>query len=266
MPVPTSCVPPCADAALTAWDARAFRSDGARKTLRATVPWVRVLTMSDPCGDVDLVALFDPDDSDNPDGPDHARYRAVAGVDPSATMLGWARAQPGAEQVHWVLGDARSVPSTADLDLVLCTGNAFQHLGPDELGPALERVAAGLRAGGLLALDTRNPAREQWRDWTREATETERTTALGTLHEWLDLVRVDLDERGEGRVVFDAHNVLGEGADRVYRSTLWFRGVETIERALREAVFEDVRVDGDWSGGPVTDVSPPLVVQAVRRG
>lgn len=247
----------------------------------------------DPYGDHDLVALYD---GDNPAGADHAFYRALAesvdaravvdlgcgtglltrslvregrtvtGVDPSATMLGWARAQPGADQVHWVLGDARAVPSTADLDLVLCTGNAFQHLGPDELGTALERVAAGLRAGGLLALDTRNPAREQWRDWTREATETERTTAVGPLREWLELVQVDLDPGGEGSVVFDAHNVLGEGSDRVYRSTLWFRGVETIERALREAGFEDVRVDGDWSGGPVTDASAPLVVQAVRRG
>lgn len=258
----------------------------------ATVPWVRVLTMTDPYGDADLVALYD---VDNPQGPDHAHYRAVAdaararrildlgcgtglltrslvredrtvtGVDPSATMLGWARAQPGADRVHWVLGDARAVPPTAELDLVLCTGNAFQHLSPDELGPALERVAAGLRPGGLLCFDTRNPAREQWRDWTREATEAERATPLGTLREWLELVQVDVDEHGEGRVVFDAHNVLVDGVDRVYRSELWFRGVGTLEHALHAAGFEVMTIDGDWSGGPVTDVSAPLVVQ-VRRG
>src|SRR5690242_19289921 len=105
----------------------------------------------DPYGVADLVGLYD---LDNPDGADHAFYRALAaevgarvivdlgcgtglltrslagpgrtvtGVDPSATMLGFARRQPGADAVTWILGDATALPPTGTVDLALCTGNA----------------------------------------------------------------------------------------------------------------------------------------------
>jgi 2-polyprenyl-3-methyl-5-hydroxy-6-metoxy-1,4-benzoquinol methylase len=111
--------------------------------------------MGDPYGDRDLVALYD---IDNPAGADHAFYRGVVdaidarrvidlgcgtglltrslaapgrevtGIDPSRTMLDWARRQPGAEAIRWIEGDATSIAPTGDVDVVLCTGNAIMHL------------------------------------------------------------------------------------------------------------------------------------------
>src|SRR5215471_5521817 len=87
--------------------------------------------VDDPYRDVDLVELYD---LDNPGGEDHAYYRALAdelnarsivdlgcgtglltrslawpgrvvtGVDPSRTMLEYARSQPGSGAVTWIHG------------------------------------------------------------------------------------------------------------------------------------------------------------------
>ncbi len=109
----------------------------------------------DPYGDADLVTLYE---TDNPGGRDHEFYRMLAdeleartvidlgcgtglltrsltapgrtviGVDPSATMLDFARRQPGAGAVRWIEGGAAAIPQSGDADLVICTGNAIQHI------------------------------------------------------------------------------------------------------------------------------------------
>jgi SAM-dependent methyltransferase len=99
--------------------------------------------IGDPNPDPDLVALYD---LDNPGGADHAHHRALAdeidarsivdlgcgtglltrslaglgraviGVDPSRTMLDYARRQPGAESVTWIRGGAAALaPTGADV-------------------------------------------------------------------------------------------------------------------------------------------------------
>jgi SAM-dependent methyltransferase len=76
--------------------------------------------------------------------------RTVIGVDPSPTMLDYARQQPGSESVTWIHGDASALAPTGTADLVLCTGNAIMHVSPEELPAALASVAAALpRAAGL---------------------------------------------------------------------------------------------------------------------
>ncbi|WP_218872455.1 methyltransferase domain-containing protein [Microlunatus parietis] len=45
--------------------------------------------------------------------------RSVIGVDPSPTMLGYARRQPGAEAVTWIDGDAAAVEPAGDDTRVL---------------------------------------------------------------------------------------------------------------------------------------------------
>jgi SAM-dependent methyltransferase len=240
----------------------------------------------DPYGDEDLVALYD---IDNPAGEDHEYYRKLAddigartiidlgcgtglltrcltgagrdvvGIDPSATMLGWAGRQPGAERVRWMLGDASDLDADASVDLVVCSGNAIMHLGPEEFVSALHRIALTLRTGGMLAFETRNPDRRSWENWTRDNTYGERMTPLGRLREWVQLTDVD-----GGRVSFDAHNLLPDGTDRVYTSVLHFRGAAEIGRQLGTAGFTKVRIDGDWHHGPVTSASDLLVVRAVR--
>ncbi|QBI19603.1 class I SAM-dependent methyltransferase [Egibacter rhizosphaerae] len=241
---------------------------------------------TDPYGDPELVALYD---VDNPGGADHDFYRALAhavgalrivdlgcgtglltrslatagrsatGIDPSHTMLDWAQRQPGAENVTWIRGDATSIAPTGDIDLVLCTGNAIMHLEPDELATALERSSAALRPGGVLSFESRNPSAREWHQWTRDATYAERHTDLGRLTEWLEVA----DVAGQ-RVTFDAHNVLPDGADRVYTSVLYFRDADTLRTTVHDAGFDDVEIHGGWCGEDVTSTSRLLVVRARR--
>ncbi|MFA9432166.1 class I SAM-dependent methyltransferase [Egicoccus sp. AB-alg2] len=242
--------------------------------------------LTDPYGDRDLVALYD---LDNPGGGDHDFYRALAdtldarrivdlgcgtglltrrlakagrsvtGIDPSPTMLDWARRQPGAEAVTWLEGDATSILPSGDVDLVLCTGNAIMHLDGPALTIATRRIHDGLRPGGVVSFETRNPTAREWEEWTREATYDERHTHLGMLTEWVEVTDVT-----GGRVTFDAHNVFPDGDDRVYTSVLHFRDADAIRAALHDAGFDRVEIRGGWGGENVTSSSRVLVVRAER--
>lgn len=242
----------------------------------------------DPYGDPDLVSLYD---QDNPDGPDHdffrdlanrlaarrivdlgcgtglltrslaAPGRTVLGVDPSATMLGYAAGQPGADRVLWLHGDAAAIPATGDADLVISSGNALMHVPPAELVATLSSVAAALRPGGCFAFDTRNPDRRAWEEWTKAATYSERVTPFGHLCEWIEVTLVD---QNAGEVAFDAHNVIDGGQDRVHSSVLYFRSPEELAAALSRTGFSDIEIAGGWRGEPLTNESASLVVSASR--
>ncbi|NUR96373.1 MAG: methyltransferase domain-containing protein [Kribbellaceae bacterium] len=236
----------------------------------------------DPYGDEQLVQLYD---LDNPAGEDHAYYRALAadapkvldfgcgtglltrslaepgrvviGVDPSPTMLGYARRQPGADAVTWIDGDHRAVAPTGDVDLVVSSGNTMMHVA--EHAAACTALAAALRPGGVFAFESRNPAARAWEQWTSEATYGERDTIAGHLKEWLELIEI-----ADGRVVFDAHNVFEDGHDAVYRNVLYFRSPEEITEDLLAAGFSDVTIDGGWHDEPQTTESGLLVVRATK--
>jgi SAM-dependent methyltransferase len=240
--------------------------------------------IDDPYGDEQLVELYD---LDNPDGDDHAYYRALAdelgarkvldfgcgtglltrsltapgrevvGVDPSTTMLGYARRQPGADAVHWIDGDSGAVTASGDVDLVVSSGNTMMHIGFDEHVTVLRALVGALRPGGVISFESRNPARRAWEQWTREATYGERSTPVGHLREWLELIEV-----ADGRVVFDAHNVFPDGSDRVFRNLLYFRTADEISADLGAAGFKDISVSGGWHGEEFTVESRLMVFRA----
>lgn len=241
----------------------------------------------DPYGDEQLVELYD---LDNRPGADHAYYRALAdrvqarkiidlgcgtglltralalpgrtviGVDPSATMLGYARRQPDADTVTWIDGDATSVPPAGDADLAISTGNAMMHLSPQEYPSALASLAAALRPGGTISFESRNPAVRAWESWNPDATYSERDTPFGHLREWLEVTDVDA-----GRVVFDAHNLFQDDRDAVYTTVLYFRTMQEITENLRGAGFGKIEVNGGWHGEPVTDESRVLHFRAEKH-
>lgn len=228
------------------------------------------MDLPDPYRDPDLVTLYD---TDNPAGRDHRYYRELADALGARTVVDLgcrtalltralatgSRRVTGVDPSPTVLGDAATIPPTGDIDLVVCTGNAVQHISTDGLPAALRLVADALRPGGVLAFESRNPARRAWQEWTRPATEGERRTPFGRLREWLEVTVAE-----EGRVVLDAHNVIDDGEDRVYTSVLHFRTAAELTAHLLAAGFSRVQVDGDWDGGPVTDASRILVFRAVR--
>ena len=117
--------------------------------------------------------------------------RSVTGVDPAPAMLDVARRRAGGQTVDWVEADARTVRLGRSFDLVILTGHAFQvFLTPEDRKAVLRTIGAHLAPGGRFIFDTRNPAVEEWLDWTPELSR--RTLAhsrLGTVKAWNDFQR-----------------------------------------------------------------------------
>jgi SAM-dependent methyltransferase len=241
----------------------------------------------DPYRDEQLVELYD---IDNAAGDDHAYYRALAdtieatkiidfgcgtglltrtlatpgrvviGVDPGATMLGYARRQPGAEAVTWIHGDATALEDSGDADLAVSSGNTMMHITPEAYPAVLGCLGATLRRGGTISFETRCPDAREWERWNPAETYAERETPFGRLREWLQVTDV-----AQGRVVFDAHNVFQDGREAVYTTVLYFRTVADIASDLERAGFRDIDVRGGWHNEPVTTDSRVLVFRATWR-
>ncbi len=143
-----------------------------------------------PNYDSRIVQLYD---GDNGDGPDHDFYRQLAteldartivdlgcgtgqltvtlatpgrdvvGIDPSLTMINYARDRPGAERVRWINGDSSDLPD-GDFDLALMTGNVAQHILDPDWARSLADLQRALRPGGVLAFETRNPVARAWEE------------------------------------------------------------------------------------------------------
>ncbi|GLI27274.1 methyltransferase type 11 [Agromyces rhizosphaerae] len=233
-----------------------------------------------------LVELYD---EDNPDGPDHDFYRALAdsvgarsvldigcgtgmltvtlarpgrsvvGVDPSAHMLEFARARSGASDVAWVLGDSRAAPAGPH-DYVVMTGNVAQHIGDAEWVRTLADIRSRMRPGGVLAFESRNPAVRAWEEWASAPTST-RETRHGPLTEWMDVA-----EHSPGVVELVAHNRFERSGETVVeRLVLHFRDRAELERQLDAAGFDVEAVHGDWSGEALAEGSRVMVFVARAR-
>jgi SAM-dependent methyltransferase len=245
-----------------------------------------------PDYDARLVQLYD---TDNPDGPDHdffrllaeeldartvvdlgcgtgmltvtfaAPGRTVVGIDPSRSMLGYARTRPGAERVSWRLGDSRDI-GDACADLVVMSGNAAQHITGGAWPRTLDDIHDGLRPGGLVAFDCRNPRARAWEGWTREKTYGTRMTRIGGLVEWYEVD--SMSESGE--VSFTSHNLLtAPGRDLpepiTEHATLAFRGRDDVVADLEAAGFETTGIWGGWQREPLEASGPLMVFEARRR-
>lgn len=240
-----------------------------------------------------LIQLYD---ADNPDGPDHDFYRSLAeqigarsildigcgtgiltvtfatdgrnvvGVDPSANMLGYARNRPGSGEVTWVQNKAADLDignldvGTADYTVMM--GNVAQHLIGDDWPATLQAIWRAMRAGGLLAFESRNPAVRAFETWAAEPCAT-RDTHVGPLTEWTEVREVGKD----GIVQLAFHTIFERTGDQVVEElTLAFRDLPTIERDLSHAGFNLDAVYGNWSGKPFSDGDPIMVFQATATG
>lgn len=237
-----------------------------------------------------LVQLYD---TDNPDLSDHDFYRSLAdrlqartildvgcgtgiltvtfathdrtvvGVDPSATMLDYAKVRPGSERVTWVHGVAgdidRADVAAGSVDYAVMTGNVAQHLIGESWPSTLRAVRRATRDGAVLAFESRNPGARAYETWgaTPRAT---RETHLGPLTEWTRVVDVGAD----GAVLLAFHTIVERTGEQVVEElTLAFRDLPTIERDLACAGFALDSVYGDWAGRSFTDGDPIMVFHAV---
>ncbi len=190
-----------------------------------------------------------------------ARGLRVTGIDPATAMLEVARARSGGDAVSWLCGDA-SVYAGPAADLVVMTAHVAQVIADEDAWHAtLAAARHGLRPGGHVAFESRNPVAQAWRTWTPEATRRRMTdTPFGAVDAWWELIDVDGDlVRTEIRYRFAA-----TGEELVSSNALRFRSRAAIEREVAEAGFAVERVYGDWDRSPVDAGSPELIFVARR--
>jgi SAM-dependent methyltransferase len=177
-----------------------------------------------------------------------ARGIDVVGVDPAAGSLAVARAKPGAQQVRWIHGDARSLPAQLRVDVVTMTGNVAQAIVDESDWAATLRGAyAALRPGGHLVFETRNPAFRAWTDWNRDSSyEVTDIPSVGKVQTWVDLTGID------GPLVTFRWTWIfaSDGQTLTSDSTLRFRERDEVEHALLAHGYtvEDVREASDRPG------------------
>jgi SAM-dependent methyltransferase len=174
-----------------------------------------------------------------------AEGRRVVGIDPAEAMLDIARQRPGG--AAWVKGDGRDIRLGERFDLVVLTGHAFQVFLTDGDQRAVCRtIAAHLAPGGRFIFDSRNPAREEWRDWTPGRSR--RTLAhpeLGLVEAWED---VDFDA-ATGICTYGTYHRLPDGRVLGSKSQIRFTSKDGIAARLAEAGLIVDQWLGDWRGG-----------------
>jgi SAM-dependent methyltransferase len=168
-----------------------------------------------------------------------ARDIEVVGVDPAAASLDVARAKPGGDRVTWLLGDATTLPRL-QVDVVTMTGNVAQVFLADEAWSAtLLGAHRGLRTGGHLVFEVRDPAAEGWRGWTREDSwRRVDIPDVGPVESWVDLTDI-----AQPFVSFRwTYRFEATGDVVVSESTLRFRTRDEVESALDAARFRVLEV------------------------
>jgi SAM-dependent methyltransferase len=170
----------------------------------------------------------------------------VIGVDPAGESLAVARAKPGAEHVRWIDGDATTLPPLT-VDLATMTANVAQAIADESTWEGtLQGVYEALRPGGHLVFETRDPAVEAWREWTRDASYSlDEIDDLGVVENWADLVDVSLP-----LVTFRWTFVFPDGEVLTSDSTLRFREREEVHETLlaHGYVVDEVRDAPDRPG------------------
>lgn len=183
----------------------------------------------------------------------------LCGLDPAPGMLAQARRRT---DIEWVLGDLSSASWTAEFDLVVMTGHAFQvFIEDEELRGALAAIRTALSEHGRFAFETRNPLVRAWEAWDSE----ERPATDGPDGAKVRMSR-QVTATFDGRVVSFTHTFRSEAWDRprVSHSTLRFLGKAELEASLAEAGLAVEAQFGDWDRSPLTDASPEIITIARR--
>lgn len=171
----------------------------------------------------------------------------VVGVDPAGASLDVARRKPGADRVRWVEGDATTLPPLR-VDLATMTGNVAQVFVEDAAWDATLRAAhAALEPGGRLVFETRDPARQAWLGWNRDASwrRTE-IPGVGPVVSWVETTSV----RGDVVTFVGTFEFEAGGEVLTSESTLRFRSRAALMDSLDAAGFtvDEVRDAPDRPG------------------
>ena len=173
------------------------------------------------------------------------RGRDVTAADPAAASLDVARSKPAADRVRWLHTAAADLPPL-EVGLAFMTANVAQVFVTDQdWAAALAAARNALRPGGRLVFETRDPAREAWRDWDQ----THRRlviTGTGPVEFWTEVMEAE-GSRVSFRTTFVFEN---DGAVLTSDSTLRFRSRDELTTSLTAAglAVDEVRDAPDRPG------------------
>jgi SAM-dependent methyltransferase len=184
--------------------------------------------------------------------------RMVFGVEPAAAMLDIARQRPGGGSATWVEGDARRVRLGKRIDLVVLTGHAFQvFLTEDDQQAVLVTIAEHLATGGRFIFDTRNPAKQEWHQWTEtSAVEQFEHPDYGTVETWGGADR----DAATGIVTYRTnYRVVATGQLVSASSMIQFPAREAVAAMMEPAGLSVDRWLGDWQDTAFEPTSPDII-------
>jgi SAM-dependent methyltransferase len=186
----------------------------------------------------------------------------LCGLDPAESMLTLARRCP---DVEWVCGTLPEAGFTAEFDLLIMTGHAFQVLlTDDDVRSLLAAARRALAPGGHLAFETRNPRHRAWEGWTPDDLVEVRDAEGRTVRVWHEVEEV----RGQ-YVTFTERYARDDWPEPVVgRDTLRFLPAEELDHLLTEAGFVVDERYGDWDRSLMTPASREIITiaRAVDRG
>jgi SAM-dependent methyltransferase len=184
--------------------------------------------------------------------------RRVVGVDPARAMLDIARSRPGGDLVEWVQADARTVRLDQTFDLIVMTGHAFQCLLTDQDALAvLTTMKAHLAPKGRFIFDMRNPAVEEWREWTPDESRRMLQHPLyGDVESWNDVSH----EPDTGIVHYDTfYRIAGKAQPLHAQASIRFVDQARLSDLIARAGLAVAQWLGDWKGGACASLSKEII-------
>lgn len=175
-------------------------------------------------------------------------------------MLDYGMRRVGGGAVEWRLGTSERI-DTNWADLVIMSANVAMHIIGDEWYSTLTDVARGLRVGGVLAFESRNPAAEAWRRWNEQLSE--RQTVVGRLRESTITTPPD----SQGVTTMYCHNYFVDaGGILDVKQRLQFRAGAQLIADVEGAGLTLESVWCDWRRTPFTGRSDEqlIVIEATR--
>jgi SAM-dependent methyltransferase len=164
----------------------------------------------------------------------------VTGLDPARASIEVARAKSDAWRVRWIVGVASALAGLK-VDLATMTGNVAQAIVDSGAWEStLRSIYEVLEPNGYLVFETRDPASQGWKEWTRDRTrQVIEIQGVGEVEKWTELTDVALP-----LVSFRATFVFRATGDVLTSdSTLRFRERAEVEAQLRAVGYlvDDVR-------------------------
>jgi SAM-dependent methyltransferase len=172
-------------------------------------------------------------------------------------MLAVARQRPGGDLVSWICSDAASLDLGEQFDLIVMTGHAFQTLlSDDEANAVLAAIARHLAPEGRFLFDSRNPARAEWRDWTKAASErTLDHPQFGRCRAWNDVAH----DAETGIVTYETCYAPEDGPVLSSLARIRFINRDHLADLVAKAGLAVEQWLGDWSGAPFDAQSKEII-------